>query len=204
MRTLAAGLFSLFALASAPPIVVRVEDDGLLDVETKAAPVADVLDRLAERTGMRVTYDGVRPQALVTLDIHRRSQAEVVRRTLEGLGLSYALATDESGRRVTTLIVNSSASSTITRAPAPPIGPDVALPAEAEESPADTPAMLPGDTPAMPGLPRIGMPPMVPAIPGSPPATSSPGMPEPPQEIDAPSLPYYPSNPAPPPTPQDN
>ncbi len=99
---------ALALLAGAPAALaeVRVQQAGaLFSVQAQAAPVAEVLDRLARQTGMQVVYEGAPPRVPVTLTIERRTVAEAVFSVLEGLGLNYALRLDERGERVLTLVM---------------------------------------------------------------------------------------------------
>ena len=95
------------ALASAPAaaeVVVRVSG-GHVELTATAAPLADVLDRLARQTGMKVVYEGPAPRQLVTLSLHGRTPTETILSVFEGLGVNFALVADPSGSRVQTLVV---------------------------------------------------------------------------------------------------
>lgn len=157
----------VLALAAAPAtaeVVVRVSG-GQVDLTATAAPLADVLDRLARQTGMKVVYEGQAPRQLVTLSLHGRSPTETVLSVFEGLGINFALVADPTGSRVQTLVVagtatasssssppSSAASGRSTTPPGPrrPFGPppgsspetvDSAFEEEADEEPApDEPA----------------------------------------------------------------
>jgi hypothetical protein len=117
------------ALAAAPAtaeVVVRVSG-GRVDLTATAAPLADVLDRLARQTGMKVVYEGAAPRQLVTLSLHGRTPAETVLSVFEGLGVNFALVADPSGSRVQTLVVAGTAtasspasSAAAGRSPSPP------------------------------------------------------------------------------------
>jgi hypothetical protein len=112
MRRLAA--FVLLALAASPAsaeVVVRVSE-GRVDLTATAAPLADVLDRLARQTGMKVVYEGPAPRQLVTLSLHGRTPAETVLAVFEGLGLNYAMVADSTGAGVQTLMVAGASSPT--------------------------------------------------------------------------------------------
>ena len=90
-------------LASAE-VAVRVAGERV-DVRATAAPLADVLDALAGKTGMEVVYEGSPPRQPVTLTLEGRTPAEAVLGILEGQGLNYALIADATGTRVQTLMV---------------------------------------------------------------------------------------------------
>ena len=104
-----------FVLALVLAVVpVRAEVDvqykgGHVDVRATAAPLAEVLDRLARATGMKVVQQGVTPSMLLSLSIQGRTPAEAVFGVLEGLGLNYAFVLDASGNRIETLILAGSA-----------------------------------------------------------------------------------------------
>jgi hypothetical protein len=78
---------------------------GLLDVTANAAPLSEVLDRIAKQTGMKVVYDGPQPRALVTLRIEKATGAQAVLTALEGMGLGYVVRMDPTGTRVDTLMM---------------------------------------------------------------------------------------------------
>ena len=155
-----------------------------MDLTATAAPLADVLDRLARQTGMKVVYEGPAPRQLVTLSLHGRTPTETVLSVFEGLGVNFALVADPTGARVQTLVVagtataSSSPSSAAASRPAsagrprrpfgPPPGasPETVDPAfeEADEEPT-------GDEEAFPGLPpgtEVAEPSGAPAVPPDP------------------------------------
>jgi hypothetical protein len=112
MRLAAAGL--AMALAASPAtaeVVVRVSG-GQVDLTARAAPLAEVLDRLARQTGMKVVYEGPAPRQLVTVSLHGRTPAETVLAVFEGLGINYALVSDPTGASVQTLVVAGAAAAT--------------------------------------------------------------------------------------------
>ncbi len=86
------------------------EAQGRIDVAAAAAPLADVLDRLARQTGMKIVYEGPAPRQLVTLSLVGRSPAEAVSAILEGQGLNYALILDATATRVEKLLVTGATS----------------------------------------------------------------------------------------------
>ena len=122
MRLAAAGV--VLALATAPAaaeVVVRVSG-GHVDLTATAAPLADVLDRLARQTGMKVVYEGPAPRQLVTVSLHGRTPAETVLAVFEGLGVNYALVADPTGTSVQTLVVAGSATATASSSPSAAAG----------------------------------------------------------------------------------
>lgn len=142
-------------LAFVPPatagIAVR-EAHGRIDVAAQAAPLADVLDRLAKQTGMKIVYEGPAPRQLITLSLVGRSAPEAVTAILEGQGLNYALILDATATRVETLLVTGAvaASSRPSRPAAAP--PRYNAPPEPE--PEDLPEEPPAPDPPPPPTPE--------------------------------------------------
>src|SRR5512135_886448 len=119
MRLAAASLLvALLAAPASAEVVVRIAG-GRVDLTTTAAPLADVLDRLARQTGMKVVYEGPAPRQLVTVSIHGRTPAETILAVFEGLGLNYAMVGDATGAGVQTLMVAGAAGATAASGTAP-------------------------------------------------------------------------------------
>lgn len=76
-----------------------------VSVRAVSAPVAEILERLARTTGMRVVYDGPVPRQVLTATLEGYAPAAAVLSVLEGLGLNYALVMDPSGARVDQLLI---------------------------------------------------------------------------------------------------
>jgi len=114
--TVAAGL------PAAVDAEVEVRNNGgRLDLRATATPLADVLDRLARTTGMKIVHEGAPPRQQVTLALAGRTHAEAVLGVLDGQGLNYALKMDATGTRVEMLILAGAATpSTAPPAAAPP------------------------------------------------------------------------------------
>lgn len=92
---------------------IRVQKSkGRVNVRAVAAPLVDVLDRMARETGMKVVYDGPPPRRLVTKTLADRTPAAAVTALLEGSGINYAVVLDTTGNHVVRLV--------ITTAPPPP------------------------------------------------------------------------------------
>src|SRR5258706_8239930 len=130
MRYLAACGLLLAASAFAGDVDVRGTTAGRVSVHVNAAPLSEVLDRLARQTGMKVVYDGAPPRAVVRgRQVEDVTVADAVADVLEGLGVSYALRLDATGLKVDTLLVlgagrgpsSSPSSSAATRPPVPPV-----------------------------------------------------------------------------------
>jgi hypothetical protein len=117
-------LFSAFLAApAAAEVTVRVvpatdATASHVELTARAAPLAEVLDRLGRQIGMKVVYEGASPRQLVTLSLQGRSPAETVLGLLEGQGLNFALVSDPSGTRVVTLLVAGTVPSTGSATPA--------------------------------------------------------------------------------------
>ena len=115
-----AGALLLSAFLAAPAaaeVTVRVvpatgATPAHVELTARAAPLAEVLDRLGRQIGMKVVYEGASPRQLVTLSLQGRSPAETVLGLLEGQGLNFALVSDATGARVETLLVAGTAPST--------------------------------------------------------------------------------------------
>lgn len=166
---------------------VRKAAGDKLDVRVTAAPVSEVLDRIARETGMKVTYDGAPPRARVTVTLTGVTPAQAVLAVLEGQGLNYALRMDPKAVRIETLLmVAGSGSGASTPAPRAQPGPrpidrepDITEPEE--EAPSEAPVPAPEERRPFPfpGGPPPSGPAMPLALPTPPPAPSpSPGTPQ--------------------------
>jgi hypothetical protein len=114
---------ALLAAPAAAEVTVRLlppQGGGAPQVElaARAAPLAEVLDRLGRQIGMKVVYEGASPRQLVTLSLQGRSPVEAVLALLEGQGLNFALVSDTTGTRVETLLVAGSVPATASSTPA--------------------------------------------------------------------------------------
>lgn len=110
---MAIGAVALLALALAAPakansVVVRHAPNGRIDVDARNAPLADILDRIAQKTGMKLVYEGQAPRQRITLTLRARRPAEAVADLLQGQGLNYALVLDATATRVSELVVSGS------------------------------------------------------------------------------------------------
>ena len=134
MRYLAACGLLLAASAFAGEVDVRGTAAGRVSLRVTAAPLSEVLDRLARQTGMKVVYDGPPPRAVVRgRQVEDATVADAVADVLEGLGVRYALRLDATGLKVDTLLVlgavRGSSTSSPSSSPAPrPAVPPVRLP----------------------------------------------------------------------------
>ncbi len=109
-------------LATCAAAEVNVQSRGeRVDLTATAAPLAEVLDRLARQVGMKVVYEGPAPRQLVTVTLKDRSPAEAVLSLLEGQGVNFALVSDEAGKGVRTLLLAGAAPATAMAAPSRPV-----------------------------------------------------------------------------------
>lgn len=177
-------------------VVVRTGAQGV-EVKAVAAGLAELLDRVAQATGMVVSYEGGRPTARVSVDIPALPASHAVMRILEGQSLNYALRLDRTGTRVETLIVSgtaggsgaSVAASAPLPTPPPPPEPMVGGPERINEpgdaaDKAAAAAPAPSPSPAIPfGNSGVGMRPDAPAgfavLPTPPPPATRPRPPIP-------------------------
>ena len=200
MRGMCLWLLPLLALG--PPasagVVVR-EAQGRIDVAAAAAPLADVLDRLARQTGMKVVYEGPAPRQLITLSLVGRSPAEAVTEILDGQGLNYALILDVTATRVEKLLVTGAASSGASGSGSARSNPPRHTPPPPEPEPDEPPDEPVVAEPTAPPIPEKPQPPQQQPLLQQPQPTSlaAPnGPPLPPGMTGAPpGLPVFPINP---------
>lgn len=122
-RTVALVLLALAPTTVAAEVIVRVSE-GRVDLAATAAPLGDILDRLARQTGMKVVYEGPAPRQLVTLSIRGRTPAQAVLSVLEGSGVNFALLGDAGGAGVQTLVVAGASATSAPSGAATPPSPD--------------------------------------------------------------------------------
>jgi hypothetical protein len=153
-----------------------------LDLLATSTPLADLLQRLARETGMKVVYEGAPPRNLLTVTLLDRTPAEAVLGLFEGLGLNYAVIFDRTGTRIDTLLLAGAAGSGTTPTRVPPPAARIQAPvrppfssrgAREERDELDEPAEEPeaGEAPAEaePSPEPSPLPPLpVPGQPGSP------------------------------------
>jgi hypothetical protein len=157
-----AGLLVLAATAFPDEVDLRATQAGRVSLKVGAAPLSEVLDRLARQTGMKVIYDGAPPRTLVRgRQIEDVTPAEALADVLEGLGVSYALRLDATGAKVDTLLVLSATKSAAGPSARPAV-PPVRLPGLAnlpvppeEDSDDDVPSERSEEIPAE-GRPQRG------------------------------------------------
>jgi len=147
MRGLVLAWFAFLPLTASAAVDVRIEADGNVSLRADA-PAAEILDRLAAQTGMKVVYEGAAPRARVLVAFEHRSQAEAVLMVLEGLGLDHVMRLDTSGTRPELLLLSSSASSSRSLPALAQAAPGLRPPpeeVEEEEEPSADEDVQPGD-----------------------------------------------------------
>jgi hypothetical protein len=152
--------------------------DGRLDLSARAVPLADLLQCLVERTGLRVEYEGAPLRQPVSVALRGETLAGTLQSLLEGLGVNYLLTRDPSGAdRLIVFGASREAEPQGTARPSPGSGQPEAIPPP-EDVPADE--TQPFGVPPAPGAPGMapGMAPSFPAPPGSEPS----GVEAPPEE----------------------
>ena len=183
-----AGLSLLLAVCP-PAVDVRSTGPGQVRLTVKAVPLADVLECVSQKTGVKVVYDGLAaPRQLVSAVVPAGTVAEAVDKLFEGQGLNYALGVDRDGKGL--LVVSSSAPAPRAPLPASTTRREAEVQEEPEEvevpeevfeeppqielAPAPTVPVFPGMVPGVPGQPGMRAGP-----PGVPPGMPAPIYPEP-------------------------
>src|SRR5262245_4704288 len=104
MRTLVSvaltlGLALPAARAANPPGTPGLEVElhgGQVVVRAQKVPLNRILDRLAQQTGMKVTYESTPPSQPVTATLQQMPVRDAVVRLMEGQGVAYVFRTDVS------------------------------------------------------------------------------------------------------------
>jgi hypothetical protein len=100
-------LFLLVAFSPAARAEIAVEvQNGLVNVRASAAPVAEVVQRLGEKTAVRVTFSDL-PTRLVSLELRGLQPRQALERVLAWMdpGFGYVLGFSPDGARVVAVIV---------------------------------------------------------------------------------------------------
>src|SRR5262245_45326384 len=97
---------------------------GRVTVRAQKVPLNKILDRLAQQTGMKVTYEGSAPSTPVTATLEHLPVRDAVVRLMEGLAVPYVFRTDVSGQRVETLFVSDAAGGSRTTTASSSMQPD--------------------------------------------------------------------------------
>jgi hypothetical protein len=99
---------SILLAGSAAPLSAGIEVTqaaGRISIRADRAAVSEVLERVSERTAMRVVYDGDPPPLMLTLTLTNLTPVDAVAGLLEGLAVKYAMVLDESGTQVRVLLI---------------------------------------------------------------------------------------------------
>jgi hypothetical protein len=85
----------------------RVRVDGeCVSIRAAAVPLADLLDELASRTGVKLAVEGANPRQPITVDVKCGKPADAFLGVLEGQGLNYVLQmSPEGGGRVERVVL---------------------------------------------------------------------------------------------------
>lgn len=177
---------------------VEVQQHGArVSVHAQSAALPEVLDRLSKATGMKVVYEGARPQTLVNASLDDRTPAEAVLTVLEGLGLNFLARMDVTGSRVEHLVIAGAAGAAATApASAAPVRPAAAVPDDDEEEDSEEAVEVPKPEPPRPGMMLGARPRPLPATPEAPaPANSGPAAGSPAYPTFSPFAPTVPAPP---------
>jgi hypothetical protein len=105
MRVLVLTSTLMIAAAAASADVKVSLHEGRMDILATRVSIADILDRVARQTGMKIIYDGPRPQKMLTKSVTNRTPADAVLGMLEGEGLNFAVILNAAGTQIETLLV---------------------------------------------------------------------------------------------------
>jgi hypothetical protein len=81
------------------------QDQGWLTIRAQAAPLEDVLTRVAAVAGSKVVYGGAPPRGLVSAELRRQAPADAVVALLAGQGVDFAMQLDARGRQIETIFI---------------------------------------------------------------------------------------------------
>jgi hypothetical protein len=147
--------------------------NGHVWIRATNAPLPEILDRLQEQTGMKVIYDGPRPQQNLGVTIEDQTLTAVLSTLLDAHGIKYAVALNAAGTQVATLLITGgtpTAASSPSAAGRPPARQDM-------PPPPDFPGFDEGAYPPM--VSPMDPPPTMPAMPPPPPTMTMTGAPIP-------------------------
>jgi hypothetical protein len=156
-----------------------------VDLRATAAPLSEVLDRLARQTGMKVSYDGPPPHGRISVTLTGVTPAEAVLAVLQGQGLNYALRMDRTATQIETLLLVAAGSSpAVASAPVRPNLAPRAIEREPEPEPQEAEEEAPSEAPVpqiedrrpgrFPGFPGSPSGPAVPLVLPTPPPAGPP------------------------------
>jgi hypothetical protein len=129
-RRIASSTALLVLVAAGVRTEVNIELRGTtVDIRVRQVPLQQVLDQLAQKTGMKIVYDTEPPQDQVSMELTGIGVPAAVTELLRGHGLHYVTMMDRSGQRVETLLLTHGGSGGA-RPPAPAPAP---VPEEQQE-----------------------------------------------------------------------
>jgi hypothetical protein len=109
--------------AAEPQVAISIATpSGAVRLEAKDAPLATVLERLAQRLHVELVIEGPRPEANVTTTLSEDGAAAILKALLEPRGIRYATGADADRRIKRLVVVTTGAPKTVIRdeAAAPP------------------------------------------------------------------------------------
>jgi hypothetical protein len=84
----------------------RVRVNGqCVDIQAAAVPLADLLDELAQRTGVQLAFEGANPRQTITVDLKCGKPIDALLGVLEGQGLNYVVQMSPDGVRIEKLLL---------------------------------------------------------------------------------------------------
>ena len=110
-----------------------------VDIRVRQVPLQQVLDQLAQKTGMKIVYDTEPPQDQVSLELSGFGVPAALTELLRGHGLHYVTMMDRSGQRVETLLLTHGGGGAARAQPAPPPPPNPEEHQEYYEEPQEYP-----------------------------------------------------------------
>lgn len=162
MKPAGTALIAVLILTSRAEAAVEVRVAGeSVDIQATNAPLAEVLASLSRQTQMKVVYEGAPPRQTISLDLKGRTPVEAVVAAMEGQGVNYAMAMDDTGTRVQTLLVTGTATSSPASRASGPEFPDRHVPrdlsASAPPEGMDEPEPVPEEDGAPPPDTSVGL-----------------------------------------------
>jgi hypothetical protein len=139
----------VFSAQQAAPeaIEVRLEREALA-VHTNGAPLASVLERIKQATGIELVFEGAPPRQLIRAQLRRPTIAAAIVDLMQGQSLSYAMQLDETGKKPLKLIVFTNVSRAAPSRPDRSFRPSPPMPEPEFEEPPEM--ELPEDEPPPP------------------------------------------------------
>ena len=146
----------LLAVAAGARPELNIELRGsTIDIRARQVPLQQVLDQLAQKTGMKIVYDTEPPQDQVSLELSGFGVPAALTELLRGHGLHYVTMMDRSGQRVETLLLTHGGGTGARAQAAPPPPPNPEEHQEYYEEPQEypEPPPPPEQTPPPPPAP---------------------------------------------------